>query len=957
MGNARKRDKKGVKGTGGRKKGSQEHDVFDSSDADAYMKRLRQHNLEGGEDSDNDATLRVSKRDDEDVDDDGSSIGWNSDDDLAYGSIFNKGGSESDQSDQEEAEEGEVLLSDLLDANRAKKNATTTAAKKTASKSESMKTKKSSRRQPEQDGSESDDDYDDSNSEGSQSDENSDEEDDDLDGVHARLLSAIDRFAAEGSGPAQKAKKELSLQHVPENQHSSVAEGWSGNNASVTMDALLNALDGEKNLGVVKAKLNDLEKNLAAPVYVEKVTADRAERVFAYDGSQADMGKWQDSVRVNRSARTLDVAQDVRIKANYKNLVRKHEPTTDMEKEIAMVLVKSGATEEAAEAAEEDELGARNLSVEELRQRQADLAKTRALLFYEQMKRHRINKIKSKAYHRIKKRQRVRKGQETALLAEQDPELLQKLQDDAATKRVRERMSLRHKSSGKFAKEMLRHGHGNKSMREAYNESITLGNELNEQVYADPSAGNDDGEDSDDGMSDSMSDQETSRSGKKVVAKKASKALRKAGVFHNDEENSENDDVVDGKYKKLFEMDFMKKAREQQKERAREEAQSVLREIEDMEAEYASDSDDHGETEKKTPTSEAIAAAKQKMTGLFSKNGGMLLKKKPAVVTKVESEIEDASSIAAQAQSGKSSADANPQDEPAQSAANPWLAEPTSKRAKAQNAKKASGAKQTTVQKALDTIINSSSISSGGNNPKSKKSMVEVKSSVSTGSTKVSQGNGKEGNAGNADPGKQREEKKELLEARAQEDLVNMAFAGPDLEDEFNQFKDKAVNDELGIDEKKKKIVQDVKAGWGDWAGPGPNGTQVSAKILNKRDKLMKAAEEEAEQKRKGRKDTKMANVMLSDRRIKTAAKFKVADIPHPFTSRAEYEKSLTMPVGEEWNASHVVRQNTKPDIFMRAGRVVEPIKLAKKREKQSMDAMAVRSSESKFGGHRKFRG
>ena len=83
-----------------------------------------------------------------------------------------------------------------------------------------------------------------------------------------------------------------------------------------------------------------------------------------------------------------------------------------------MVLVKTGATDKQAKDREDDELGKRNLTVAELRQRQAELAKTRALLFYEQMKNHRINKIKSKAYHRIKKRQRVRKGQEERLLQE-----------------------------------------------------------------------------------------------------------------------------------------------------------------------------------------------------------------------------------------------------------------------------------------------------------------------------------------------------------------------------------------------------------------------------------------------------------------------------------------------------------------------------------------------------------
>ena len=38
----------------------------------------------------------------------------------------------------------------------------------------------------------------------------------------------------------------------------------------------------------------------------------------------------------------------------------------------------------------------------------------KALMFYDQMKRHRLNKIKSKAYRTIRKRQRVRKEKEDA---------------------------------------------------------------------------------------------------------------------------------------------------------------------------------------------------------------------------------------------------------------------------------------------------------------------------------------------------------------------------------------------------------------------------------------------------------------------------------------------------------------------------------------------------------------
>jgi U3 small nucleolar RNA-associated protein 14 len=69
---------------------------------------------------------------------------------------------------------------------------------------------------------------------------------------------------------------------------------------------------------------------------------------------------------------------------------------------------------------------------------------------------------------------------------------------------------------------------------------------------------------------------------------------------------------------------------------------------------------------------------------------------------------------------------------------------------------------------------------------------------------------------------------------------------------------------------------------------------------LDIRNRLLKQVNEDSENKKRGRKDTKMPNVMISDRRIKTAAKYKISEIPHPFTTREEYERSLQMPLGGE---------------------------------------------------------
>lgn len=243
------------------------------------------------------------------------------------------------------------------------------------------------------------------------------------------------------------------------------------------MNALLGALDDSKDIGTIKQRLADLERGLAAPAYVEKVTSDRLERHVVYDSARSDMGKWQDTVVANRHVNVLDLAQDKRRMASAKQLVTKHVPTTSLERDIQMVLVKHGTSDQAADQIESDELAARKLSPEEVRERQAELAKVKALMFYEQMKRHRLNKIKSKAYRSIHKRQRTRLskkgvaqgGEEDARDASEgddaDPELAAEQREKGALARVKERMDMRHKNTSKWARMALLHGHADKNLR------------------------------------------------------------------------------------------------------------------------------------------------------------------------------------------------------------------------------------------------------------------------------------------------------------------------------------------------------------------------------------------------------------------------------------------------------------------------------------------------------------
>jgi hypothetical protein len=95
--------------------------------------------------------------DDESIDDDGSEVGWNEDDELEYGKYFFKGKDKDkgkgknkgkaqppidDDSDQEEARDGMIFLSDLLDQNLKEMDEKTNAKAKPNDKDDGSKNKK-----------------------------------------------------------------------------------------------------------------------------------------------------------------------------------------------------------------------------------------------------------------------------------------------------------------------------------------------------------------------------------------------------------------------------------------------------------------------------------------------------------------------------------------------------------------------------------------------------------------------------------------------------------------------------------------------------------------------------------------------------------------------------------------------------------------------------------------------
>jgi U3 small nucleolar RNA-associated protein 14 len=440
---------------------------------------------DGGSGGDSDDQYAVKPGDDDSIDDSGSEVGWGSDDEDAFGLAiaankrkgkktksgnkkikgkkgFTNSSSESDRDDSSigssvdgEEVEGGMLLSDLLGVSKPSAAAAGSTAKEKGSTKSSGTMRVDVQKFLEED----------SQSEGDISIEYSEEDEEDEGGDHMKLMSAIDKFAKDSDVKTSQKTKKNDKQFLKESE-------FGLDTPKLSISTLLGALDDVKGVSVVKNQLSELDKGKkAVPKMVDKVVADRIERKVTYSETKAEMDKWQAVVVENRHAKSLDLAGDERQLASYKTLVDKFEPANDFERDINMVLIESNTSEEAAAKLEEDALKARNLTPEEIKEKMAEMSKIRALMFYEQMKRHRINKIKSKAYHRIKKRQLKNKlAREGGGAADEDGDELGDEDHDAeaeqqALDRVKERMDLRHKNTSKWAKMALQHGHANKDLR------------------------------------------------------------------------------------------------------------------------------------------------------------------------------------------------------------------------------------------------------------------------------------------------------------------------------------------------------------------------------------------------------------------------------------------------------------------------------------------------------------
>ena len=55
--------------------------------------------------------------------------------------------------------------------------------------------------------------------------------------------------------------------------------------------------------------------------------------------------------------------------------------------------------------------------------------------------------------------------------------------------------------------------------------------------------------------------------------------------------------------------------------------------------------------------------------------------------------------------------------------------------------------------------------------------------------------------------------------------------------------------------------------------------------------------------------------------------KYQSSHVPYPFETREQYERSLRMPVGQEWTSKETHQKLTMPRVIVKQGTVIDPLK------------------------------
>ncbi|GAC94643.1 hypothetical protein PHSY_002216 [Pseudozyma hubeiensis SY62] len=659
---------------------------------------------------------------------------------------------------------------------------------------------------------------------------------------------------------------------------------------------------------------------LSAPL--PSVLQDRLDRQGAYSITRDEVQGWQPTINRLRDAEHLSfpLQKPSVTPASTSGLVATFTPDNDMEASIAAMLTEGGLTEKQL-AAQED-LAMNKLDPSEARARRDELRRMRMLMFRAEQKAKRVSKIKSKTYRKLHRKEKERLKEQMKELAsddedeEDDLEERMKLERD----RARERATLKHKNTSKWAKNILagRHGEHNQEARNEIDAQLRRGAELRSKIQ-----GREVGDDSDDSDDDDFDERADDVDDEQVVGD----AFDELEALEAKEEAKRRKDEAEfekvGGKKGVYGMKFMKDARERQYAKIRGDVDDFVTEMRDLGAEDEEERDDGEPVVARKGQSEGASSVYvqgNKGRAMYGTTASSSVTPAPTVESKkpAQTQHHPSSSAAPASHSIEVAPTPTTTKKPATSskplttashdddddASNPWLTISSSG-----HASKLSRKNNT-----------SSHDSSSASKSQLRASKTASKASASKAAVLADEALHISLDSHLADGESDDEQPSEIVSKRRanagmtaleQRDLVSTAFAGDDVVADFAEEKRRVV------EEDSSKVVDTSLPGWGSWTGRGIKSRPSNPKFHRKIQGI------DAGQ----RKDAKMDNVIITEKRDKKQDKFRAKDLPYPYTSLAQYQAAMQQPLGKEWNTRIETKRLNLPRVLKTPGKVIAPVR------------------------------
>ncbi|CAD6211133.1 unnamed protein product [Miscanthus lutarioriparius] len=655
------------------------------------------------------------------------------------------------------------------------------------------------------DASDADEDVPSDEGEDMEEDDNDDGDDEDK---QIRILQETTGMPREAfDGKKRKQPLELPLQH---------GDG----DGPVTIHDLLDNVQGKPGYSKIRKRLHQQEKKpmvVLAPL--PKVERDKIERSVTFQKSKNELTKWEGIVKTNREAPVLYFENDTNLGVNtVAAIASEFQPRTEFEKRIAEITQST----EIIEAHKND--GAKIL----------ELNKMRSLLFRHEMKAKRVKKIKSRTYHRMLKKDKLKAASADF---EADPEAVKDHARKQEFKRAEERMTLKHKNTSQWAKRIIKRGlsvqdEGTRAAIAAQLQQNTLLTRKMNSMKDDSSS--EESSDDDEGESDSEA---------KILNRGKEKILKAL------EEDNEipNSGVFFVAFHGAFSLRMLSVHLFRKKERAMkrredatyEEARQALEEYDDSLKKLEENNTEQNEDSIKS-FNDIIKNPGSKTTFEV----GML-------------------------------------------AGDSWKKVKSNKGNGQSNGNGITNKSKLPVPSIVDPKHKQQDRNSDSD---SEEEMVEGFLTIS--------------------------DRKENYELPSQADLIRQAFAGDDVEAEFDKDKMDVLNEENPEPEKPALVP-----GWGQWTD-----IQQKKGLPSWMIKEHEVAKRNRQEALKRRKDSKLKHVIISEHVDKKVEKYLARNLPFPFTSKDAYEQSIRMPIGPDFNPVISVSALNRPAIVKKPGVIIKPI-------------------------------